>query len=136
MLSSFAQTFGHVPTSGQSMHKLLLATLLLLLLSRSSQHSFLTSSPAKVMPMVLGLPVSHKTLCTSRRRKAFSQGVAVVAGFGEDIRKALDSLAFERWAPRSSRAWRLGGDPISRQRDAAAGGCMLLTACSAIARSV
>ncbi|KAK9917013.1 hypothetical protein WJX75_009975 [Coccomyxa subellipsoidea] len=29
------------------------------------------------------------------------------AGIGEDFRKALDSLAFENWAPRSSRAWRL-----------------------------
>ena len=97
----------------------------LLLLSRSCQHRFFTVLPVKVMPMVLGLPVSHKALCTRPGRKAFSQRVAVVAGFGEDIRKALDSLAFERWAPRSSRAWRLGGDPIARQRDAAAaGGCL------------
>ncbi|BDA40838.1 hypothetical protein COCOBI_01-4920 [Coccomyxa sp. Obi] len=33
------------------------------------------------------------------------------SGIGEDFKKALDSLAFENWAPRSSRAWRLPPQP-------------------------
>ena len=31
----------------------------------------------------------------------------VQAAFGEDVRKFFDGLAFENWAPRSSRTWRL-----------------------------
>lgn len=31
----------------------------------------------------------------------------VRAAFGEDVRKFFDGLAFENWAPRSSRTWRL-----------------------------
>ena len=34
----------------------------------------------------------------------------VRAGLGESFRKFSDSLSFENWAPRSSRAWRLGID--------------------------
>jgi hypothetical protein len=44
-----------------------------------------------------------------------------VAGFGESFKKALDSLSFENWAPRSSRAWRLGNlkdrDPSASEKE-------------------
>lgn len=48
----------------------------------------------------------------------------VVAGFGDDFKKAFESLAFENWAPRSSRAWRLG-NPKDRQTSTTAGACQM-----------
>lgn len=51
-------------------------------------------------------PSRTSKVCASRRCR-----VRVCAGIGEDFKKALDSLAFENWAPRSSRAWRLPPQP-------------------------
>lgn len=45
---------------------------------------------------------------TSRTRK---RGVRVSAGFRDGLRKFLDDIAFENWAPRSSRTWRLSLPP-------------------------
>ena len=42
----------------------------------------------------------------------------VQAAFGEDVRKFFDGLAFENWAPRSSRTWRL---PPTQRRAVQAG---------------
>eukprot|EP00884_Botryococcus_braunii_P007588 jgi/Botrbrau1/16830/Bobra.150_2s0054.1 len=39
----------------------------------------------------------------------------VHAGLGENWQKLVDSLAFEKWAPRSSRTWRLGQMPSSEE---------------------
>jgi hypothetical protein len=74
------------------------------------------------MQLFLGQALPGKALATQTCRRGHARGsTAVVAGFGEDIRRALDAMAFENWAPRSSRAWRLGGD--SRRADATAGPC-------------
>ena len=71
------------------------------------------------MQAFLGQALPAKVLTTQTCRKGTSRGSpVVVAGAFDDIRKALDSMAFENWAPRSSRAWRLGGD---KRADATAG---------------
>ncbi|CAL5225683.1 g8546 [Coccomyxa viridis] len=50
------------------------------------------------------IPISKLQSSRTRHR------CVVQAGFGESFKKFSDSLSFENWAPRSSRAWRLGID--------------------------
>ncbi len=47
----------------------------------------------------------------------------VQAGFGESFKKFSDSLSFEKWAPRSSRAWRLGIDIHKEKAESGAAAC-------------
>ncbi len=53
-----------------------------------------------------------------RPRRRGAAALRVQAAFGEDVRKFFDGLAFENWAPRSSRTWRL---PPTQRRAVQAG---------------
>ena len=53
-----------------------------------------------------------------RPRRRGTAALRVQAAFGEDVRKFFDGLAFENWAPRSSRTWRL---PPTQRRAVQAG---------------
>jgi hypothetical protein len=46
----------------------------------------------------------------------------VVAGIGEDFQKLFDSMAFEKWAPKSSRTWRLRQVPGDVENNSAQAG--------------
>lgn len=53
----------------------------------------------------------HSTLsCKHIQSLQRRQKHVVRAGLGDSFRKISESLNFENWAPRSSRAWRLGID--------------------------
>ena len=53
----------------------------------------------------------HSTLsCKHSQNLQRRQKHVVRAGLGDSFRKISESLNFENWAPRSSRAWRLGID--------------------------
>ena len=65
-----------------------------------------------------------------RPRRRGAAALRVQAAFGEDVRKFFDGLAFENWAPRSSRTWRL---PPTQRRAVQAGA--LTSVCQQLLRS-
>ena len=117
--------------SGAATHKCMLPRVSFFNLSNGSYESYDLStryvSPGEILRPVGGpgmlfsafhrpcySTLSGKRIQTFRRR----QRHVVRAGLGDSFRKISESLNFENWAPRSSRAWRLGIDINKEKADA------------------
>lgn len=73
-------------------------------------------------PSVGPVQIANGTgVCGGRLRSVHTgqRRLVVARGLGEDFQKFMDSLAFEKWAPRSSQAWRLGKTPRSVRKGTA-----------------